>query len=33
MVRHMLLRPGLKAEGGIDYAGGHLPQKYQLRWS
>ncbi len=33
MVRQMMLRPGLKAQGGIDYAGGHLPQKYQLRWS
>ena len=32
MVRQMLLRPGLHAEGRIDYAGGHLPQKYQLRW-
>ena len=33
MVRQMLLRPGLRAEGRIDYAGGHLPQKYQLRWA
>ena len=32
MVRQMLLRPGLKAEGKIDYEGGHLPQKYSLRW-
>lgn len=33
MVRQMILRPSLRAEGRIDYAGGHLPQKYQLRWA
>jgi cytochrome P450 len=33
MVRQMLLRPGLRAEGKIEYAGGHLPQKYALRWT
>lgn len=33
MVRQALLRPGLKANGGIDYQGGHLPQRYDLCWS
>jgi len=32
MVRQLLLRPAVKAQGGIDYEGGHLPQKYQLSW-
>ncbi|HZS29249.1 MAG TPA: cytochrome P450, partial [Candidatus Angelobacter sp.] len=32
MVRQMLLRPGLKANGRIDYEGGHLPEKYELTW-
>jgi len=32
MVRQALLRPGLKANGGIDYQGGHLPQRYDLSW-
>jgi len=33
MVRQMLLRPGLKQDGRIDYAGQHLPQKYNLEWA
>jgi len=33
MVRQMLLRPGLKANGRIDYQGGHLPEKYDLAWN
>ena len=33
MVRQMLLMPGLKADGPIDYEGGHLPQRYQLSWN
>ncbi len=33
MVRHVLLRPGIKANGSIDYQGGHLPQRYDLSWS
>ena len=33
MVRQALLRPGLKANGGIDYQGGHLPQQYDLSWN
>jgi cytochrome P450 len=33
MVRQMLLRPGLKANGRIDYQGGHLPEKYDLSWN
>jgi cytochrome P450 len=32
MVRQALLRSGLKANGGIDYQGGHLPQRYELSW-
>ena len=32
MVRQLLLRPGIKAQGQINYEGGHLPQKYQLSW-
>ena len=32
IVRQALLRPGLKANGGIDYQGGHLPQRYDLSW-
>jgi cytochrome P450 len=32
MVRQIMLRPGLKANGRIDYQGGHLPQKYDLSW-
>ncbi len=33
MVRQILLKPGLQAHGGIDYEGGHLPQRYELSWS
>lgn len=33
MVRQILLRPDLKAEGPIDYEGGHLPQHFPLAWS
>lgn len=33
MVRQMLLRPGLRTQGRIDYEGGHLPEKYHLAWS
>ena len=33
MVRQILLIPGLKADGAIDYEGGHLPQRYQLSWN
>lgn len=32
MVRQALLRPGIKANGSIDYQGGHLPQRYDLSW-
>jgi cytochrome P450 len=32
MVRQVLLRSGIKANGGIDYQGGHLPQRYELSW-
>jgi cytochrome P450 len=32
MVRQILLRPGLKENGSIDYEGGHLPQRYELSW-
>jgi cytochrome P450 len=32
MVRQALLRPGMKANGEIDYQGGHLPQRYDLSW-
>jgi cytochrome P450 len=32
MVRQAILRPGLKANGSIDYQGGHLPQRYDLSW-
>src|SRR2546426_2913461 len=32
MVRQSLLRPGIKANGSIDYQGGHLPQRYDLTW-
>lgn len=33
MVRQMILRPGLKAEGRIDYKDGPFPEKYSLSWS
>jgi cytochrome P450 len=32
MVRQVLLRPGIKANGTIDYEGGHLPQRFNLSW-
>ena len=32
MVRQAVLRSGIKANGGIDYQGGHLPQRYELSW-
>jgi len=32
MVRQIMLRPKLKANGSIDYAGGYLPQHYALTW-
>jgi cytochrome P450 len=32
MVRQLLRKPGLRAEGRIDYQGGHLPQAYLLAW-
>jgi cytochrome P450 len=32
MVRQILLRPGMKANGAIDYQGGHLPERYDLSW-
>ena len=32
MVRQILLRPGIRANGSIDYQGGHLPQQYDLAW-
>lgn len=33
MVRQVMLRPNLRAEGRIDYEGGHLPQRFPLAWS
>ena len=33
MVRQILLKPGIQAQGGIDYQGGHLPQLYNLSWN
>jgi cytochrome P450 len=33
MVRQILLMPGLKASGPIDYKGEHLPQRYELSWN
>jgi cytochrome P450 len=33
MVRQILLMPEIKANGSIDYEGGHLPQRYNLSWS
>lgn len=32
MVRQVLLRPGLKAEGRIDYRNGPFPEHYELSW-
>ncbi len=33
MVRQVLLRPGIKAEGVIDYKSGPFPENYPLSWS
>lgn len=33
MVRQILLRPGLVAEGPMDFGDGPFPQKWNLRWS
>jgi cytochrome P450 len=33
MVRQILLRPGIKALGPIDFKSGPLPESYQLSWS
>ena len=32
MVRQIVLRPGLKQVGPIEYKGQHLPQAYNLTW-
>jgi len=32
MVRQVLLRPGIKAEGKIDYKSGPFPENYELSW-
>jgi cytochrome P450 len=32
MVRQVLLRPGLKAQGAIDYKEGPFPEAYRLTW-
>jgi cytochrome P450 len=32
MVRQILLRPGITANGEIDFQGGRLPQRYDLSW-
>jgi cytochrome P450 len=33
MVRQVLLRPGVKANGSIDYKSGPFPEQYDLSWS
>lgn len=33
MVRQVLLRPGVHADGPIDFKGGPLPESYSLTWS
>lgn len=33
MVRQIVLRPGLKQTGPIEYKGQHLPQAYNLTWN
>jgi len=33
MVRQVLLRPGLKAQGRIDYRDGPFPEHYELSWA
>lgn len=32
MVRQVMLRPGLKGQGRIDYRGGPFPERYDLSW-
>jgi len=32
MVRQILVLPGIRAAGPIDYQGGHLPESYNLSW-
>jgi hypothetical protein len=32
MVRQLMLRPGLKGHGRIDYRGGPFPERYDLSW-
>lgn len=32
MVRQVLLRPGIKAQGAIDYKNGPFPESYELSW-
>lgn len=32
MVRQVLLRPGIKAHGSIDYKNGPFPEQYDLSW-
>jgi cytochrome P450 len=32
IVRQILLKPGLKADGPVDYGGTKVPQKWQLGW-
>jgi cytochrome P450 len=32
MVRQVLLRPGVKAQGAIDYKEGPFPEAYRLTW-
>lgn len=32
MVRQVLLRAGIKANGGIDYKSGPFPERYELTW-
>jgi cytochrome P450 len=32
MVRQVLLKPSIKAEGSIDYKSGPFPEHYELRW-
>jgi cytochrome P450 len=33
IVRQMLLRPGLTANGPVDYEGTKVPQKWHLSWT
>jgi hypothetical protein len=32
MVRQVLMRPGIGADGAIDYKMGPFPETYRLRW-